>query len=227
MKHTNRRTSFALAGVVAMLIALPGTVLADEADDLAAAEAGTSAFVDVAAAEAAGYALPTEGPLHECIASFDDTGAMGLHFLNGELVGDTEVDAAKPEALVYAPTADGGLELVAVEYVVFAEGWDAVSSEAPVLFGQTFHLTGEPNRYEIPAFYALHVWLYRENESGMYADFNPDVTCNPMPDTATTDSAVAAAVDWVPIGAAGVAVLLAAFAGLAFTRVASARQRPS
>lgn len=45
--------------------------------------------------------------MHECIVSLDDTGAMGLHYINGDLVGDIELDPATPEVLVYEPAADG------------------------------------------------------------------------------------------------------------------------
>ena len=37
-------------------------------------------------AKKAGYGLPPEGPLHECISSFDNTGAMGFHYINGGLL---------------------------------------------------------------------------------------------------------------------------------------------
>lgn len=180
------RGSFLLAGAVAVLTLsiLPAVALADEASDVVAARAGTKAFVDVEAAEAAGYGLPPEGPLHECISSLDDTGAMGLHYINGDLVGDALIDPAKPEALVYAPTAGGGRKLVALEYVVFAEAWDAENAHPPMLFDQMFMLVDEPNRYELPAFYALHAWLYQDNPAGTYAGFNPNVGCQILPDTA-------------------------------------------
>jgi hypothetical protein len=48
-----------------------------------------------------------------------------------------------------------------------------------------FMLVEEPNRYELPAFYALHAWIWQENPSGVFESFNPDVTCaNAMPNTA-------------------------------------------
>ncbi len=202
--------------LVAALLALPTGVFAGEAEDTAAARAGTEAFTDVAAAEAAGYGLPPEGPLHECIASFDDTGAMGLHYINGELVGDTVLDPAAPEALVYQPMADGSLNLVALEYVVFAEAWDAENDDPPMLFDEMFMLVEAPNRYELPAFYALHAWLYEDNPAGTYSAFNPNVTCASMPDTATEPATPAATSLTV---ASNVLVLaLSALIGLAIAR---------
>jgi hypothetical protein len=182
---TYRRVAGVLLTAIAIAVGSASVVGAAEADDIAAAKAGTAAFSDVAAAEAAGYGLPPEGPLHECIASFDNTGAMGFHYINGDLVGDTELDPATPEALVYEKGADGSLTLVALEYVVFAEAWDAANDEAPMLFGQMFMRVDEPNRYELPAFYALHAWVWKDNPSGMFASFNPNVTCGAtMPNTA-------------------------------------------
>jgi hypothetical protein len=185
MVASRRRWVAALTLTLALAAFAPAASLAGTEDDLEAARTATEAFADPAAAEEAGYGLPAEGPLHACIASFDDTGAMGLHYINGDLVGDTVLDGAAPEALVYEPGAEGGLELVAVEYVVFAEAWDAENDMAPMLFGEMFMLVEEPNRYELPSFYALHAWIWKENPSGTFASFNPDVTCaNAMPNTA-------------------------------------------
>ena len=104
-------------------------------------------------------------------------GAMGIHFVNGAYVGTTEVDPAKPEALVYEPEGNGKLRLVALEYVTFQAAWDATHSSPPSLFGQTFNFTPAPNRYGLPAFYSLHAWIWKNNPEGMFAMWNPDVSC--------------------------------------------------
>lgn len=185
MRRPSRRWAIGLALALTTAALSPAVTLGGTDDDVEAARSATEAFTDPAAAEAAGYGLPPEGPLHECIASFDDTGAMGYHYINGEFVGDTVLEPTAPEAIVYEPQADGSLELVAVEYVVFAEAWDAENETAPMLFGEMFMLVEEPNRYELPSFYALHAWVGRDNPSGTFASFNPDVTCaNAVPDTA-------------------------------------------
>lgn len=147
--------------------------------DLAVAAISTAWFHDVDVAEAAGYGLPPEGPLHECISAIDAPGAMGLHYINGDFVSDTVLDPARPEALVYEPTSDGGRRLVAVEYVVFAEQWDAQHRRPPRMFGRPMMLVAEPNRYEIPAFYQIHAWIWRFNPAGIHADFNTRVSCSP------------------------------------------------
>ena len=77
------------------------------------------------------------------------------------------LDPRKPEVLVYAPDRGGRLHLVALEYVVFQAPWIAIHGSAmPTLFHQMFMATGDPNRFEIPAFFSLHVWLYKHNPSG-------------------------------------------------------------
>lgn len=130
----------------------------------------TTDFKDVEAAKSAGYGL-----FHGCVSGPQE-GAMGIHFVNGDLVGDGEIDAAHPEALIYEAT-NKGLQLVGVEYVVIAEAWDANHETPPSLLGQVFHYVSAPNRYKIPAFYELHVWAWKQNPSGMFTDWNPKVSC--------------------------------------------------
>jgi hypothetical protein len=102
---------------------------------------------------------------------------MGIHFVNGDLVGDGALDAAQPEALIYE--VKGGQErLAGVEYVVIAEGWHASHEAPPVLMGQLFHYVGSPNRYGIPPFYELHVWAWKNNPNGTFTDWNPKVSCD-------------------------------------------------
>jgi hypothetical protein len=130
----------------------------------------TAHFRDVGAATGAGY-----GPFLGCVSGPQE-GAMGVHYVNGDLVNDGEIDAARPEALIYEP-GDEGFRLVGVEYIVIAAAWDAKHRTPPTLMGQVFHYTSAPNRYGIPAFYALHVWAWRDNPSGPFADWNPKVSC--------------------------------------------------
>ena len=101
---------------------------------------------------------------------------MDLHFVNGDFVGDGEIDAARPEALIYEIN-NGDLQLASVEYVVIAEAWDANHETPPTLMGQVFHYVSAPNRYRIPAFYEFHVWAWKQNPNGMFTDWNPNVSC--------------------------------------------------
>jgi hypothetical protein len=143
-------------------------------EQLQRAREATAKFRDLERAINRGYGLPPEGPLHECISSLDGTGAMGFHYIKGDLL-DGEVKVRKPEALVYAPNRNGKLRLVALEYVVFEDAW--TGDEPPMLFGEMFMYTPSPNRYEIPAFYSLHVWLWKHNPAGKFEPFNRRVSC--------------------------------------------------
>ncbi len=111
----------------------------------------TRQFIDVNAATAAGYQ-----PFLGCVSG-PDHGAMGVHYVNGGLVGDGDIDAMHPEALIYEPQGDA-MRLVGVEFIVDSATWLAHHSAPPVLEGQTFQLVGSPNRYGLPAFFELHVW---------------------------------------------------------------------
>jgi hypothetical protein len=147
--------------------------------DLLRAAVATARFHSTKQATNAGYGpFPPGAPLHECISSFDNTGAMGFHWVNGDLL-TPDIDPTTPEVLVYAPDRHGNLHLAALEYVVFKADWDAIHKDPPTLFGQEFMDSGFPNRYEIPQFYALHVWLWKFNPSGLFKPFNPNVSCNP------------------------------------------------
>jgi hypothetical protein len=175
-----RRVPGVIALVAGSVLVLAGVASAlAGSDDLVAAKAAAARFNSLAQAAAAGYGpLPAGVPLHECIAAFDGSGAMGFHWLNPGLL-DTTLDPAAPEVLVYGPDSHGNLKLVALEYIVFAEPWAAEhGSLAPSLFGRTLTFVGEPNRYEVPAFWQVHAWLYESNPAGTFADFNPVVSCD-------------------------------------------------
>jgi hypothetical protein len=57
----------------------------------------TERYQDVTAATGAGYAL-----FLGCVTS-PQGGAMGIHYVNNDLVGDGKLDASRPEALMYEP----------------------------------------------------------------------------------------------------------------------------
>jgi hypothetical protein len=130
----------------------------------------TQQFTDVNLATAAGY-----GPFLGCVSGPDD-GAMGVHYVNGGLVGDGELDASRPEALIYEPSGNR-LRLVGVEFIVDAATWLSHHTAPPVLEGQTFQFVDSPNRYALPAFFELHVWAWRQNPNGAFVDWNTRVTC--------------------------------------------------
>ena len=135
----------------------------------------TAKYHNVETAKGAGYGLLLDAKGIACI-DMPGQGAMGIHYVNGGLVGDGALNAQQPEALLYEDN-DGALQLLGVEYIVLADAWNAKNGTPPTLGGQVFHYTGSPNRYGLPPFYALHVWAWRTNPNGMFADFNPKVSC--------------------------------------------------
>jgi hypothetical protein len=167
------------AGALALLVpvVIAGLAFAGSTrSDTALASQATAAYHDLGAAQRAGYAAVVQDLAgNTCIAQ-EGAGAMGVHYLNPALLDDS-IDATSPEALVYGPGPNSQLRLVALEYLVFQAAWDATHGAPPSLFGEQFMLTPSPNRYGIPAFYALHAWIWNPNPSGMFSPWNPRVSC--------------------------------------------------
>src|SRR5262249_28328019 len=132
----------------------------------------TEQFKDPAAAEAAGYGL-TFG----CVSG-GDYGAMGLHFVNGPLVADGELDVTRPEIILYEPLPSGRARITGADYLVLADAWTPKHAEPPKLLGQLFHFFDSPNRFGLPPFYTLHVWAWKENPNGSFTNWNPNVSCD-------------------------------------------------
>ena len=176
MMRTIPRQLLAGLGIVVLLTSVTAATALAGRSDLDRARSAAARFNSVTQADMAGYSLPPEGPLHECIES--SSGGMGFHLINGSML-DTTVDPTRPEALVYAPDANGRLKLVAVEYVVFIEPWQAAfgpDAMEPMLFGEMF-MESDGDPLGIPDFYALHAWLWEPNPDGIFASFNPNVSC--------------------------------------------------
>ncbi|HEY5757708.1 MAG TPA: hypothetical protein VIU34_17895 [Steroidobacter sp.] len=132
----------------------------------------TTRYRDSTVAEADGYKL-----MFGCVTG-PDWGAMGLHYVNLSLVGDGELDAARPEIVIYEPMPNGRLKLTGADFLVLAADWDAKHAGPPQLEGQLFHLFESPNRFGLPAFYTLHVWAWKDNPSGSFVNWHPNVSCD-------------------------------------------------
>ena len=124
--------------------------------------AANDRFKDVAVAVAEGYApIPC--------ASGISGGAMGVHYVSEKLLKADVINIKYPQAVMYEPMPDGKMALIAVEYI---------TSKGPAaLEGQLFNFDGAPNRYGLGPFYELHVWAWKKNPQGAFADMNPTVTC--------------------------------------------------
>ena len=121
----------------------------------------TAKFQDIDAARAAGYDVQFPAG---CASSPE--GGQGFHWINNGLV-DTEINLLEPELVMYEPMPGGTMRLVGVDYVVpYVEG-----STAPTLLGRDFaHL---PDL----GVWAIHIWAWAPNENGMFAAWNPAVSC--------------------------------------------------
>ena len=163
------------AGVVAGASTATAADRPSRQDIFAAARAATAKYHDISAAVGFGELKDAAG-----IACIDNAaGGMGIHYVNGARI-DSVLDPALPEVLVYEPQPDGSMQLGALEYVIFASDW--AGEGPPQLYGQDFeYMPGQdeqhPNRYGLPAFWELHAWVWKANSNGVFADWNPRVTC--------------------------------------------------
>jgi hypothetical protein len=131
--------------------------------DVQAVRAATASFKVLDNAVGAGY----ERDVAHCVENPAE-GGMGFHHKNAALRdGNLQVD--KPEILLYERTEDGHYTLTGVEYIVPISAWSR--SEPPTLMGR--NLTRGDS---IGAWY-LHVWIWKQNPSGLFADWNPRVKC--------------------------------------------------
>jgi hypothetical protein len=140
---------------------------------LQTARAFTERFKDVSVAESEGYHL-----LFGCVTG-PDSGAMGLHYVNMQLVQSGTVDATRPQIIIYEPAANGSLKMTGADFLVLADPWDRAhpGAGAPQLMGQLYHYFESPNRFGLPAFCTLHVWAWKDNPDGTYVNWHPNVSC--------------------------------------------------
>ena len=123
----------------------------------------TASLNDTARARAAGWSVQ----ITPCMEN-PPLGAMGFHYGNPGFI-DGEARALEPELLMYEPAPNGDTRLVGVEYIVPLAAWKGTSP--PALYGQQFKVN------EAFGVWALHVWAWKENPSGMFSDWNPKVSC--------------------------------------------------
>src|SRR5687767_15542238 len=115
--------------------------------DLAEVRAGAERFRDINVALAEGYISPE--PMCETAAGMGrpaELGAMGIHYFRPDLLGitappnprvdgtGTYTDFRAPAILIYEPQADGSMQLVAVENLVFQKAWAAAGHASPPTF---------------------------------------------------------------------------------------------
>jgi hypothetical protein len=123
----------------------------------------TARYHDINVAFADGFVLlhpcedrPGEGPV----------GSVYVHF--GRLL-DGIIDPETPDALIYEPGRNGRERLVGVEFAIPYVLWSPQSP--PEFLGAVFQPEDEFGVW------ALHVWLWRNNPEGLFAESNPHVSC--------------------------------------------------
>ena len=189
---------------LAAALAIPGLVsppAAGETKDLDAVvaeiRAASERFTDVDVALKEGYIRDPHGL---CITAGmegqpAEKGAMGIHYFRPDMLGitateprvdgaGTNTDFLNPSVVIYEPQADGSLELVAVENLVFRKGWEAAGNAAPpssydyewvAMIDDPATEVDEAHGFQ--PHYELHAWVFRENPNGPFEPFNPSVTC--------------------------------------------------
>jgi hypothetical protein len=196
------KVAFGLAAASASALLLANTPETSPAPatepTLEQVRAATERFRDVKVALAEGY-IADPGNICETADMMGkpaELGAMGIHYFRPDMLGisgppnprvdgnGTHTDFNKPAILIYEPQADGSLQLVAVENLVFQKSWrEAGNAKPPSFHGvewdtmQDDPATKIDEAHMFEPHYDRHVWLYRENPRGMFAQFNPNVSC--------------------------------------------------
>ena len=176
---SRRHTRFAAVVVIATLVAAcaaesplgPQTLALrtantkidmGEAGILATLRAATARYHDLKAATDDGFVF-----LHGC-ESRPEEGPVGAVYVHPSRL-DGVIDPREPEALIYEPGENGHSRLVGVELVIPYVAW--TNAEPPGFLGATFQPEDEFGVW------GLHVWLWRQNPEGLFAESNPRVSC--------------------------------------------------
>jgi hypothetical protein len=157
--------------------------------DFAAMRTATARFQDVNVAIAEGY---VRDPMNAC-----DTAEMvgwsmatGVHYFRPDLIGSktspgtARGDSRKPGILIYAPRANGSLELVAVEDLQVKWDWrEGGESKASKIHGAQNELIADNPATKVneaqmfEPHYDRHVWIFRDNPKELLAYFDRDASC--------------------------------------------------
>src|SRR5262249_51954656 len=144
----------------------------------------TQKYKDVKVALAEGY---IRDPFDLCdtaemVGKPKALGVMGVHYLRPDLVGVTKppnprvdgdgmyMNFRQPSILIYERQADGSLQLVAVETLVWEKTWKAAGkTEPPTFHGLAYdHMADDPatpadEAHQFEPHYDRHLWIYRDN----------------------------------------------------------------
>jgi hypothetical protein len=157
---------------------------------LAQVRAATAKYHDINVAIADGFAPFGNGACNE-----NENGTEGIVYFNLARVQQQGVILEEPELLLYVPSGNGNLRLVAVAYfnrVLFSDTRGIIPDRFPSRLNPLppyfqevsghFTLFNQPPNGPIiapglPWFYGLHAWVWSPNPNGMYAVRNPRLNC--------------------------------------------------
>jgi hypothetical protein len=150
----------------------PATASFSTASQIAQLRRLVAPFHDFETAKAAGWSAPiTPCWVAADLPSQPGSGAMGFHWGNLDYILDGgKVDLLQPELLMYEPEKNGKLRFVGVEYIVLFSDHPS-TAEPPTLLGKEF------SRVPEAGVWGLHIWVGRENSSGIFSPWNEKVSC--------------------------------------------------
>jgi hypothetical protein len=175
MSIRDRRGGVGIATACVLVVGaalVAAVAMAAPPDKLQAVKAAMARYHSFEQAKKDGYSVVGE----PCVAS--PLGTMGIHAVNEALMADPAIDPLRPELLLYVPTPNGKLRLVGVEYwKADADQSLATANDRPSILGVPFDGPMPGHNPTMPVHYDLHVWLFADNPSGMFAPFNPTLSC--------------------------------------------------
>jgi hypothetical protein len=124
----------------------------------------TARFVSLDSAVSAGYPRAVAQCLHHA-----EHGGMGFHHVNPGYM-DRTLEVSRPEILLYERQGSDMYMLTGVEYIVPYRAWPR-DSVPPVIMGLDL------KRSDQLSLWYLHMWVWKENPAGLFADWNPTVKC--------------------------------------------------
>ncbi|MGH7469325.1 MAG: hypothetical protein ACRENP_15340 [Longimicrobiales bacterium] len=138
---------------------------AEAARAIATLMAATVRYHNLNTAIADGFVL-----LHPC-EERPGEGPVGTVYVHMGRLVDGKIDPAKPDALIYEPSQrkNGRPQLVGVEFAFPYSMWSG--QEPPKFLGNSFQPEDEFGVF------ALHVWVWKFNPEGLFAESNPRVSC--------------------------------------------------
>lgn len=178
MSSRLRRSAAAVAAAgIALSVAIaanPANAERSSSSSLADVRRATARYHQVSVALEEGFVAAADCTAHPQL------GGMGLHYVHPARLADPRVDANEPEILLYEPLPGGRLRLVGVEWFAVDPDQNLETDDGrPELFGVPFDGPMPGHGPGMPVHFDLHAWTWKHNPAGMFAPWNPKVTCTP------------------------------------------------